>query len=52
VYYHLIEMVMGSEVNGSLCHKPSSEVIPHQLENSERRQRELSAVPKTGSDDQ
>lgn len=25
VYYRLIEMVMGSEVNGSLCHRSSSE---------------------------
>lgn len=25
VYYHLIEMVMGSEVNGSLCHRTTSE---------------------------
>ena len=51
VYYHLIEMVMGSEVNGSLCHKSSADIIPHQLENAEKRQRELSSVPKTGSDD-
>lgn len=31
VYYHLIEMVMGSEVNGSLSHRPSAELAPRQL---------------------
>lgn len=31
VYYHLIEMVMGSEVNGALCHKSSAELAPKQL---------------------
>lgn len=31
VYYHLIEMVMGSEVNGSLCHKAPAELAPKQL---------------------
>lgn len=31
VYYHLIEMVMGSEVNGSLSHRPSAELLPRQL---------------------
>lgn len=31
VYYHLIEMVMGSEVNGSLAHRPSAELVPRQL---------------------
>ncbi len=31
VYYHLIEMVMGSEVNGSLSHRSSAELVPRQL---------------------
>jgi cytoskeletal protein CcmA (bactofilin family) len=31
VYYHLIEMVMGSEVNGSLSHRPSAELAARQL---------------------
>ncbi len=31
VYYHLIEMVMGSEVNGSLCHRPSAGMKPRQI---------------------
>jgi len=31
VYYHLIEMVMGSEVNGSLCHRASADLKPRQL---------------------
>ena len=31
VHYHLIEMVMGSEVNGSLHHCSSSELEPKQL---------------------
>jgi len=31
VYYHLIEMVMGSEVNGSLCHRSASELKPAQI---------------------
>jgi cytoskeletal protein CcmA (bactofilin family) len=31
VYYHLIEMVMGSEVNGSLCHPASADLKPRQL---------------------
>jgi len=32
VYYNLIEMVMGSEVNGSLCHRTAEELKPRQLE--------------------
>jgi len=32
VYYHLIEMVMGSEVNGSLCPKSAAEQVPRQLQ--------------------
>ncbi len=32
VYYHLIEMVMGSEVNGSLCHRTPAELKPKQLD--------------------
>lgn len=35
VNYHLIEMVMGSEVNGSLCHRPSSELEPKLLAEEE-----------------
>lgn len=31
VYYHLIEMVMGSEVNGSLCHRSSADLEPRQI---------------------
>lgn len=31
VYYHLIEMVMGSEVNGSLCHRSSADQKPRQI---------------------
>lgn len=31
VHYNLIEMVMGSEVNGSLHHTPSADLIPRQL---------------------
>jgi len=31
VFYHLIEMVMGSEVNGSLSHKAAGELIPRQV---------------------
>ena len=31
VYYHLIEMVMGSEVNGSLCHRSAADLKPRQL---------------------
>jgi len=31
VFYHLIEMVMGSEVNGALCHKSSADLAPKQL---------------------
>jgi len=31
VYYHLIEMVMGSEVNGSLCHRSSADLKPRQI---------------------
>lgn len=31
VYYHLIEMVMGSEINGSLLHRPSAELASRQL---------------------
>lgn len=31
VYYHLIEMVMGSEVNGSLCHRTAGELLPSQV---------------------
>jgi len=32
VYYHLIEMVMGSEVNGSLCHRTPAELKHKQLD--------------------
>ncbi len=32
VYYHMIEMVMGSEVNGSLCHSAPEDLKPKQLE--------------------
>ncbi len=32
VYYHLIEMVMGSEVNGSLYHRTPAELKPKQLD--------------------
>jgi len=31
VYCHLIEMVMGSEVNGSLSHRPSAELASRPL---------------------
>lgn len=31
VYYHLIEMVMGSEVNGSLCHRATADLRPRQI---------------------
>ena len=31
VYYHMLEMVMGSEVNGSLCHRHSADQSPRQL---------------------
>ncbi len=32
VYYHLIEMVTGSEVNGSLCHRTPAELKHKQLD--------------------
>lgn len=31
VYYHLIEMVMGSEVNGSLSHRSADELLPRHV---------------------
>lgn len=31
VHYHLIEMVMGSEVNGSLNHRAADELLPRQV---------------------
>jgi cytoskeletal protein CcmA (bactofilin family) len=31
VHYHLIEMVMGSEVNGSLSHRAADELLPRQV---------------------
>lgn len=31
VYYHLLEMVMGSEVNGSLSHRNTADNSPKQL---------------------
>lgn len=31
VYYHMIEMVMGSEVNGSLCHRSMADLKPRQI---------------------
>jgi cytoskeletal protein CcmA (bactofilin family) len=34
VFYNLIEMVMGSEVNGSLCHKAADELATRQLATS------------------
>jgi len=30
VFYHLVEMVMGSEVNGTLSRRASGELVPHQ----------------------
>ena len=31
VHYHLIELVMGSEVNGSLSHRAAGELLPRQV---------------------
>jgi cytoskeletal protein CcmA (bactofilin family) len=31
VHYHLIEMVMGSEVNGSLSHRSADELLPRHI---------------------
>lgn len=31
VYYHMLEMVMGAEVNGSLSHRGSADTAPRQL---------------------
>lgn len=31
VYYHMLEMVMGAEVNGSLSHRGSADTTPRQL---------------------
>lgn len=31
VHYHLIEMVMGSEVNGSLSHRSADELLPRHV---------------------
>lgn len=41
VYYHMIEMVMGSEVNGSLCHKTPAELKPKQLDIQPNEQEDM-----------
>lgn len=48
VYYHLIEMVMGSEVNGSLSHRPSAELAPRQLAADRQAQRSGVSVLSEG----
>lgn len=37
VHYHLIEMVMGSEVNGSLSHRAAGEMLPRQVSDAKSR---------------
>lgn len=45
VYYHLIEMVMGSEVNGSLCHRATADMKPRQIGNETSDVLEKEEVP-------
>ena len=54
VYYNLIEMVMGSEVNGSLLHRSPEELKPKKLEkptvvSSERDSVVVEAAAKASS---
>ena len=40
VYYHMIEMVMGSELNGSLSHRTPAEFKPKQLDMQPNKQKQ------------
>ena len=50
VYYNLIEMAIGAEVNGGLVHEPNGSKLPKQLEDkSDRMGDSSSGQPITGS---
>lgn len=46
VYYNLIEMAIGAEVNGGLVHQSGETVVPKQLEN--KSEKDLDAEPAAG----
>jgi len=46
VYYNLIEMAIGAEVNGGLVHESGETVAPKQLEN--KSEKDLSVVAAAG----
>jgi cytoskeletal protein CcmA (bactofilin family) len=50
VYYNLIEMSIGAEVNGGLVHQPQGSKLPKRLEDkSEKREVNTSGQPLTDS---
>ncbi len=46
VYYNLIEMAIGAEVNGGLVHQSGETVVPKQLEN--KSEKDLDAAAAAG----
>jgi len=49
VYYNLIEMAIGAEVNGGLVHKPQGSELPKRLEDKSERHGGESGEPVTGN---
>jgi len=49
VYYNLIEMAIGAEVNGGLVHQPAGSQQPKRLEDKSNNQGGDDAEPVTGS---
>ena len=49
VYYNLIEMSIGAEVNGGLVHQPQGSQLPKRLEDKSERQIGNTGQPLTGS---
>ena len=49
VYYNLIEMAIGAEVNGGLVHQPTGSQQPKRLENKSGKHEQDDPEPVTGS---
>jgi len=49
VYYNLIEMAIGAEVNGGLVHQPTESQQPKRLENKSGKRDQDNPEPVTGS---
>ncbi len=46
VYYNLIEMAIGAEINGKLIHQPASEpvLLPRSIDEPEKHEKPAKAV--------